>query len=255
MTSVDAPVVKSRGLSNGTIAIIVVVCCIIIFISVYLGVHFYAKKTREDAKDPPPGPGGTILTIVPIELSKYLGTWYEIARLPNEFEDFGDTSCSMVTAEYGAIVGDVDTITVKNTCQVRSGVAPSLASSVITSNGGLATTTTTTSSPSDVNVNAGTIISPGEAEVNSNGTLSVTFSPKYLPPFYGNYTCIYRQLGAAADDPWKTSVVVGGGTEGVIYAWILSRTPTMLLEDKALALAALVTAGVDVTKLVLSEPA
>jgi apolipoprotein D and lipocalin family protein len=242
-------VAKPRGISNGLKAFLVIVIGtgLVLFIA-WLVFYLMSRKSRDDAKNPPAG-------VIPVEidLTKYLGKWYEIARLPNEFEDFKDSACSMVTAEYGAIVGDADTISVKNTCQVRSGSSSmmTLTSGTTTSNGGLVTTTTTTSSQ-DVNITAGTKISNGHAEVNSNGTLAVTFVPDPLPKFYGSYTCIYRQLGTNADiDPWQTSVVVGG-KDKINYAWILSRTPIMLEQDKVLALAALTANGVDVSKMIMT---
>ena len=44
-----------------------------------------------------------------VNLQKYSGKWYEIARLPNRFEK----NCKNVTAEYTL---EKDTILVKNTC-------------------------------------------------------------------------------------------------------------------------------------------
>lgn len=49
-------------------------------------------------------------TVKKVELDKYLGTWYEIARYPNSFEE----GCSDVTANY-ALKDDGD-IKVTNTC-------------------------------------------------------------------------------------------------------------------------------------------
>jgi apolipoprotein D and lipocalin family protein len=57
------------------------------------------------------------LTVVPsVELSRYIGTWYEIARLPNRFQDkcAGD-----VTATY-SILEDGD-IRVVNRCRQQNG--------------------------------------------------------------------------------------------------------------------------------------
>jgi apolipoprotein D and lipocalin family protein len=239
-------VAKPRGISNGWKAILVgtILFILVIFVTWFV-FYLMSNKSRDDAKNPPSG-----VTPVMIDLPRYLGKWFEIARLPNTFEDFKDSACSMVTAEYGTI--DADTISVKNTCQVRSGAAPTLTSGTTTSNGGLVTTTVTSSSSQDVSIVAGTKISNGHAEVNSNGTLAVTFVPEPIPPFYGNYTVIYRQLGTNADvDPWKTSVVVGG-TDNIEYAWILCREPTMSTADFDAAKAALTANGVDVSKLIMT---
>jgi apolipoprotein D and lipocalin family protein len=46
-----------------------------------------------------------------VDLNKYAGKWYEIARLPNSFEE----GCTCVTAEY--FLTDEDYIKVVNTCR------------------------------------------------------------------------------------------------------------------------------------------
>jgi apolipoprotein D and lipocalin family protein len=51
-----------------------------------------------------------------VNLPKYLGKWYEIARFPNRFE----AGCSDVTAEYS--MNSDDTVKVLNTC-VKDGVS------------------------------------------------------------------------------------------------------------------------------------
>ncbi|MBX3394476.1 MAG: lipocalin family protein [Phycisphaerae bacterium] len=45
-----------------------------------------------------------------VDLSRFVGTWYEVARYPNGFEE----GCAGVTAEYA--IRDSQSITVKNTC-------------------------------------------------------------------------------------------------------------------------------------------
>ena len=52
----------------------------------------------------------TPLSVAAIEPARYLGKWYEIARLPNQFEN----DCEGVTAEYGARADGK--ISVINTC-------------------------------------------------------------------------------------------------------------------------------------------
>ncbi|OGU55719.1 MAG: hypothetical protein A2V66_13790 [Ignavibacteria bacterium RBG_13_36_8] len=49
-----------------------------------------------------------------VDIEKYLGRWYEIARLPNSFEE----GCFCVTAEYSVI--DSTTIRVTNSCKEDS---------------------------------------------------------------------------------------------------------------------------------------
>jgi apolipoprotein D and lipocalin family protein len=50
------------------------------------------------------------LPVAQIDQSRYLGTWYEQARLPNSFEE----GCQRATAEYG--LRDDGLISVVNTC-------------------------------------------------------------------------------------------------------------------------------------------
>lgn len=58
---------------------------------------------------------GTPLTTVPyVELDRYAGRWYEIARLPNSFEE----DCEGVTADYARRADGL--ITVINTCRQGS---------------------------------------------------------------------------------------------------------------------------------------
>lgn len=47
----------------------------------------------------PPGP--PVQTVPAVDLSRYLGTWYEIARFPNSFQDGGNRRCVATTATYG----------------------------------------------------------------------------------------------------------------------------------------------------------
>lgn len=62
------------------------------------------------------GSGNVPTTVASVDLDRYLGTWYEIARLPNRFQDHcaGD-----VTAEYARM--DDGRIRVINRCREASG--------------------------------------------------------------------------------------------------------------------------------------
>jgi apolipoprotein D and lipocalin family protein len=51
-----------------------------------------------------------------VDLNRYLGTWYEIYRLPNRFED---TDCVTVSAQYA--VREDGNISVLNTCLKKDG--------------------------------------------------------------------------------------------------------------------------------------
>lgn len=53
-------------------------------------------------------------TVESVDIERYLGLWYEIARLPNRFE----RNCEGVTAEYS--LRDDGLITVTNTCRKGS---------------------------------------------------------------------------------------------------------------------------------------
>jgi apolipoprotein D and lipocalin family protein len=45
---------------------------------------------------PPPS------TVPSVDLQRYLGTWYEIARFPNRFQDGGNRRCEATSATYAA---------------------------------------------------------------------------------------------------------------------------------------------------------
>jgi len=97
---------------------------------------------------------GILVTVETLDLEKYLGKWYEIARYPNRFE----RGCTNVTAEYGLL--SETRISVVNTCQVGNN----------------------------------TKIAKGKASIldGSNGTrLAVNFAPFPLPVGAGNYYILY----------------------------------------------------------------
>jgi apolipoprotein D and lipocalin family protein len=61
----------------------------------------------------PPGPE-TPRTVERVDLSRYLGLWHEVARLPQRFQDSATLRCEEVTAEYAAL--DAGRISVRNSC-------------------------------------------------------------------------------------------------------------------------------------------
>ncbi len=46
------------------------------------------------------GGESTVRTVPSVDLTRYAGTWYEVARYPNRFEDGSRLNCADVTAEY-----------------------------------------------------------------------------------------------------------------------------------------------------------
>ncbi len=133
---------------------------------------------------------GTVppLQVVPtVDLDRYLGTWYEIARLPNRFQ----THCAGdVTATYSW--RDDGDLLVINRCRTADGQ---------------------------------TSEAEGRAKIadksGPNSKLKVRFAPgflTFLPFVWGDYWII----GLAED--YSYAVI---GEPARRYLWVLSRTPTM----------------------------
>jgi apolipoprotein D and lipocalin family protein len=128
------------------------------------------------------------LEVVPeVDLNRYAGTWYEIARLPNWFQKkcAGD-----VTATY-TVLDDGD-IKVVNRCRKENGQMTEV---------------------------EGRAKRASDDEPNTK--LKVRFAPKilsFLPFVWGNYWIILLA-------PDYSYAVVGEPTRK--YMWILSRTPAM----------------------------
>lgn len=59
---------------------------------------------------------GPLDTVDYVDVARYMGTWYEIAKYPNGFQQ----GCSAVTAEYA--LRDDGTVRVFNTCRESDGV-------------------------------------------------------------------------------------------------------------------------------------
>lgn len=132
--------------------------------------------------------GQARLDVVPsVDLTRYTGKWYEIARLPNTFQK---KCVSEVAADYSLIEGNQ--LMVVNQCRL--------------SNGELSK-------------------AEGKARLASEGgqtsKLKVRFAPAWLswvPAVWGDYWVI----DLASD--YSYSVV---GTPDRRYLWVLSRTPQM----------------------------
>lgn len=132
----------------------------------------------------------TPLRVVPsVDLKQYAGRWYEIARLPNRFEDKKNDSCGYVTAEY-ALRND-GKISVLNRCVYQKGKIE---------------------------------IANGVARVTdrqTNARLEVNFAPSFLSIFpfvWGDYNIV-----ELAPD-YSYALIGNTDRKGL---WILSRTPQL----------------------------
>jgi len=122
-----------------------------------------------------------------VNLERYAGTWYEVARLPNRFQN---RCVSDVTATYTIL--DNDQIKVVNRCRKADG-------SFIEAEGRARRA--------------------GKNEPNSK--LKVRFAPKilsFLPFVWGDYWII------ELDPDYRYAVV---GDPGRKYLWVLARDPEM----------------------------
>lgn len=126
-------------------------------------------------------------TVPEVDLDRYQGKWYEIARLPNFFQ----RKClGNVTAEYTR--RDDGSIGVRNACEVEGGKVDSVE--------GVAR-----------------VAEPG----HGNARLEVSFLPgalRWIPFTWGDYWVI------ALDPGYQYAVV---GAPGRKYLWILARDPRM----------------------------
>jgi apolipoprotein D and lipocalin family protein len=168
-------------------------------------VLFVSMLVRAEKKEKTP------LGVAPsVDLARYSGRWYEVARLPNRFEE---KCASDVTADY-TLLG-ADRVKVVNQCRKKDGR---------------------------------TSKAEGEARLadknGANSRLKVRFAPGFLsllPFVWGDY-----QIIELAPD-YSHALV---GEPGRKYLWILSRTPRMdeaayrRLSERA------ASEGFDVTKLV-----
>ena len=72
-----------------------------------------ACATRPEG--PPPA------TVAAVDLARYAGTWFEIARFPNSFQDGGGRACTHTTAQYTPRPDG--TVGVINRCRDAQGAA------------------------------------------------------------------------------------------------------------------------------------
>lgn len=154
------------------------------------------------------------LAVVPtLDLQRYAGRWYEIAKLPNRFqrECVGDTSATYTLRPDG-------TVTVRNQCRRADGRMKS---------------------------------AEGVARKAEKGgpasKLEVRFAPAFLsfvPAVWGDYWVI------ALGDNYEYSVV---GEPGREYLWILSRRPQMDDAEYQRLLALAAAKGFDTSRVVRTK--
>jgi apolipoprotein D and lipocalin family protein len=125
-----------------------------------------------------------VLAITDFNMTNYLGTWYEIARLPNRFEN----QCTIpITANYSINPENENQLIVVNQCNTKDN-KPDVANGVA-----------------------------HFAESSNIGKLKVTFLPKWLRWLHlglGDYWILYTDY---------TTVSVVGSPDHE-YLWILSRS-------------------------------
>ncbi|MEM9234262.1 MAG: lipocalin family protein [Pseudomonadota bacterium] len=136
-------------------------------------------------------------TVPSVDLERYAGLWYEIARYPNFFEDREGFVCFAPTAEY-TLRGD-GKVGVRNRCRKNSLDGP-----VEEANG------------------RAWVVDPSGAK------LKVQFAPRWIPFTSGDYWVL--------DLTEDYSAALVGDPTGK-YLWILSRTPVLPEETKARILA------------------
>jgi apolipoprotein D and lipocalin family protein len=160
---------------------------------------------RAVAKDKRP------LEVVPeVDLKRYAGRWFEIARLPNRFEE---DCASDVTADY-TLRGDGE-INVVNQCRERDGRLKKAEGRARRASGD-----------------------------GPNARLKVRFAPsflRFLPFVWGDYWIIDLA-------PDYSHAVVGDPSRD--YLWVLSRTPQMSEEAYRAALSRAESQGFDVSRVI-----
>jgi apolipoprotein D and lipocalin family protein len=145
-----------------------------------------------------------------VDLTRYVGRWYEAARFPNKFQDHcaGD-----VVAHYALRAdGRVDVV---NRCRTSQG-----------------------------KVEEARGIARKAGDGKNNARLEVRFAPailSFLPAVWGDYWII----GLGPEYTWAVI-----GTPNREYLWILSRTPGMSAESYARAIEIAKGSGFDVTRVV-----
>jgi apolipoprotein D and lipocalin family protein len=149
-------------------------------------------------------------TVASVDLKRYVGTWYEIARFPNRFQD---QCVGEVTATYG--LREDGRIDVVNRCRTRDG-----------------------------KMDEAVGLARPAGDDKTGAKLEVRFAPaflSFLPFVWGDYWI----LGLGPDYEW--SLV---GAPGRDYLWLLARTPRVSEAVRAQAEGIAKANGFDVGRLV-----
>ncbi len=167
-----------------------------------------------------------MLTAKAVDLKKYAGKWFEIARLPNWFQS--DADCRCTTATYTAL--DSGQIDVLNEC------GPTLANQKLQSGRAIAQNWLAKSNQSK----------------SENAALRVNFLPRFLTGqsewlnliFGGDYWIL------DVDEKYNTAIV---GSPDYSALWFLSRTATLASTEIDRMKKIAKSKGYDVEKLLYSK--
>ncbi len=157
-----------------------------------------------------------IPTVSNVDLNSYLGLWYEILRIENDFQDnepsIGEGPCFNTRAEYSLL--PKGKIGVKNTCVRKSGIEVAKAKARV-------------------------------VHGSNNSKLKVNFTGvpilEWLGIGNGDYWIL--ALGEKTSDGFYSWALVGAPK--LDYGWILSRTPNMAESDIESALNVAAAVGYD----------
>ncbi len=153
-------------------------------------------------------------TVTGVDLNSYVGLWYEVRRIENEFQDnepkAGDGPCYNATAQYSFLPRGI--IGVKNTCYRQSGAEVAIAKA-------------------------------RAVKDSNNSKLKVNFTGvkvlEWLGIGSGDYWIL--ALGKKNADNLYSWVLVGA--PDLHYGWILSRTPELAESEIETALAVAASVG------------
>jgi apolipoprotein D and lipocalin family protein len=132
-------------------------------------------------------PGGPVEAVAAVDLDRYAGLWYEIARLPNRFQD--DCACC-VTATYTR--RDDGRLTVVNACRTADG---------------------------------GVKRAEGVAKLAEKGGPASKLKVRFAPAFLSFLGFVWGDYWVLDLDEDYTHAMVGD--PGRKYLWLLSREPAM----------------------------